>query len=44
MKQVIEAAKPLAGHDVEFAEIDHLWIHKHLLGYKVFGVFALHKS
>jgi SAM-dependent methyltransferase len=44
VKQVIEAAKSLAGHDVEFAEIDHRWIHKHLLGYKVFGVFARRKS
>jgi len=39
-RQVIEAARPLAGRDVKFAEIDHRWVHEHLLGYKVFGVFA----
>lgn len=44
VKQVIEAARSLAGHDVEFAEIDHRWVHEHLLGYKVFGIFARHQS
>ena len=39
-KQVIEAARFLTGKDVELAEIDHRWVHEHLLGYKIFGVFA----
>jgi 2-polyprenyl-3-methyl-5-hydroxy-6-metoxy-1,4-benzoquinol methylase len=39
-KQVVEAARLLTGRDVEFAEIDHRWVHEHLLGYKIFGVFA----
>jgi len=38
-KQVIEAARLLTGRDVELAEIDHRWVHEHLLGYKIFGVF-----
>ena len=39
-KQVIDAARFLTGKDVELAEIDHRWVHEHLLGYKIFGVFA----
>ena len=43
-QQVIEAARLLTGRDVEFAEIDHQWVHEHLLGYKIFGVFARPRS
>ena len=39
-KQVVEAAQLLTGRDVEFSEIDHRWVHEHLLGYKIFGVFV----
>jgi len=39
-KQVIEAAGLLTGRDVELAEIDHRWVHEHLLGYKLLGVFV----
>lgn len=39
-KQAVEAARLLTGRDVEFAEIDHRWVHEHLLGYKLLGVFA----
>lgn len=43
-KQVIEAARFLTGRDVELAEIDHRWVHEHLLGYKLLGVFARPQS
>lgn len=39
-KQAVEAAQLLIGKDVEFAEIDHRWVHEHLLGYKIFAVFS----
>jgi 2-polyprenyl-3-methyl-5-hydroxy-6-metoxy-1,4-benzoquinol methylase len=39
-KQAVEAARLLTDKNVEFAEIDHRWVHEHLLGYKIFGVFS----
>jgi 2-polyprenyl-3-methyl-5-hydroxy-6-metoxy-1,4-benzoquinol methylase len=38
--QVVEVARFLTSCNVEFAEIDHRWVHEHLLGYKLFGVFC----
>lgn len=43
-KQVVKAARHLTGRDVELSEIDHRWVHEHLLGYKIFGVFARPQS
>lgn len=39
-KYVLEVARRLTDMDVKLAEIDHRWIHDHLLGYKLLGVFA----
>ena len=39
-EQVREVARSLTGQDVKFDEIDHRWVHEHLLGYKIFGVLA----
>ena len=43
-EQVVEAARLLTGRDVELAKIDHRWVHEHLLGYKLLGVFARPQS
>ena len=43
-KQVAEAARLLTGRNVEFTDIDHRWVHEHLLGYKIFGMFALPRT
>lgn len=39
-KHVVETARLLTGRDVRLAEIDHVWVHEHLLGYKILGVFC----
>lgn len=39
-KQVVECARTLTGRNVEFEEIDHVWLHTHLLGYKLLGIFS----
>ncbi len=38
-QQVLVAARHLVGGDVSLPTIDHRWIHRHRLGYKLFGVF-----
>lgn len=38
-EQVVEIARLLTGRNVEFAEIDHRWVHEYLLGYKILSVF-----
>jgi len=38
-RTVLETARLLTGTEVEFAEIDHHWLHKQMLGYKLFGIF-----
>jgi len=37
--QIVEVARALSGVEVNLGEVDHRWIHKHLLGYKLFGIF-----
>lgn len=39
-RQVLETARLLTGENVQFDEIDHRWIHNHLLGYKLLGLFV----
>ena len=39
--QVCETAGALTGQSINFTDIDHNWLHDHLLGYKIFGVFRL---
>jgi 2-polyprenyl-3-methyl-5-hydroxy-6-metoxy-1,4-benzoquinol methylase len=39
-KEIVETARLLSGGNVELDQIDHRWIHDHLLGYKLFGVFV----
>lgn len=40
IKEIVATARLLSGGDVELGQIDHRWIHDHLLGYKLFGVFV----
>lgn len=40
IKEIVETARLLSGGNVELGQIDHQWIHDHLLGYKIFGVFV----
>jgi 2-polyprenyl-3-methyl-5-hydroxy-6-metoxy-1,4-benzoquinol methylase len=37
---VLGAARGLTGRPVELSEIDHHWMHEHMLGYKLLGVFS----
>lgn len=39
-KEVVEAVRHLTGKDIEYAEIDHQWVHEQLLGYKLLGVLS----
>ena len=39
-KEVVEVVRYLTGKDIEYAEIDHQWVHEQLLGYKLLGVLS----